>query len=71
MPPLFAAAIYTDTRGVAAAGTSSDLCRLSRAYAAVNSAPYKRITADTYTQIKNTTTAAIDPWTLKRLRSRT
>src|SRR4249920_3888532 len=57
--------------GVAAAGRSSGRPRRRRAYAAVNSAPYSRITACTYTQTRKTTTAAIDPLTrVKRVMSR-
>jgi hypothetical protein len=48
-------------RGVGAAGIASGLRRRRRAYAAVTSAPYRRMTAEMYTHRRNTTTAAIDP----------
>src|SRR5262249_27318845 len=58
--------------GAGAAGTSSGRPRRRRAYAAVNSTPYSRITACTYTHTRKTTTAAIDPLTrVKRDMSRT
>src|SRR2546425_333055 len=50
-------------RGVGAAGTSSGRPRRRRAYAVVNSTPYNRITACTYTHTRKTTTAAIEPLT--------
>jgi hypothetical protein len=47
--------------GVGAAGISSGRRRRRRAYAAVTSTPYRKMTAEIYTQTRNTTTAAIDP----------
>ena len=49
------------TRGAGAAGTSSGRRLRRRAWAAVNSTPYMRITDDMYTHSRNTTTAATDP----------
>jgi hypothetical protein len=54
-------ALQIVVRGVGAAGISSGRLRRKRAYAAVTSTPYNRITAEMYTQIRKTTTAAIDP----------